>query len=61
MSAATPLIRIRHLAKSYRRGDQDIRVLEGIDLEVLTGEFVALLWFFNERKLFHVKGWVYDV
>ena len=43
MSAATPLIRIRHLAKTYRRGDQDIRVLEGIDLEVLTGEFVALM------------------
>ena len=39
----TPLIRIRHLAKSYRRGDQEIPVLEGIDLEVMPGEFVALM------------------
>jgi putative ABC transport system ATP-binding protein len=38
-----PLIRVRALAKSYRRGDQLIPVLQGIELEVRAGEFVALM------------------
>jgi len=38
-----PLIRIRGLRKTYRRGEQDIPVLEGIDLDVHAGEFVALM------------------
>jgi putative ABC transport system ATP-binding protein len=42
-AAATPLIRIRGLAKSYRRGEQEIPVLVGIDLDVMAGEFVALM------------------
>ncbi|MBN8487173.1 MAG: ABC transporter ATP-binding protein [Burkholderiales bacterium] len=42
MSAA-PLIRVRGLAKSYQRGDQRIPVLQGIDLEVQAGEFIALM------------------
>jgi putative ABC transport system ATP-binding protein len=37
------LIRLRGLAKSYRRGDQVIPVLEGIDLDVAAGDFVALM------------------
>ena len=40
---ATPLIRIRHLVKAYRRGEQDIPVLLGIDLDVMAGDFVALM------------------
>ncbi len=40
---APPLIRIRELVKTYRRGDQDIAVLMGIDLDVAQGEFVALM------------------
>ncbi len=42
-AAAPPLIRIRHLAKAYHRGEQDIPVLQGIELEVQAGEFVALM------------------
>ena len=38
-----PLIRIRGLAKSYHRGEQDIAVLLDIDLDVAAGEFVALM------------------
>ncbi|BAL98020.1 ABC transporter ATP-binding protein [Rubrivivax gelatinosus] len=38
-----PLIRIQGLRKTYRRGEQDIPVLEGIDLDVHAGEFVALM------------------
>jgi putative ABC transport system ATP-binding protein len=41
--AGAPLIRIRGLAKSYHRGEQDIAVLLGIDLDVAAGEFVALM------------------
>jgi len=41
--AAPPLIRIRGLAKTYRRGEQDIPVLLGIDLDVQAGDFVALM------------------
>jgi len=40
---ARPLIRIRGLAKSYHRGEQDIAVLLDIDLDVRAGEFVALM------------------
>ena len=38
-----PLIRLRALAKSYERGGQHIPVLEGIDLDVPAGDFVALM------------------
>jgi putative ABC transport system ATP-binding protein len=41
--SAVPLIRIRGLVKAYRRGGQDIPVLLGIDLDVMAGEFVALM------------------
>jgi putative ABC transport system ATP-binding protein len=39
----TPLIRVSRLVKSYRRGEQEIAVLLGIDLEVMAGDFVALM------------------
>jgi len=39
----TPLIRISELTKVYRRGEQDIPVLLGIDLVVQRGDFVALM------------------
>jgi putative ABC transport system ATP-binding protein len=38
-----PLIRISELTKVYRRGEQDIPVLLGIDLVVQRGDFVALM------------------
>ena len=42
-SEGVPLIRIRGLAKTYQRGEQDIPVLLGIDLDVQAGDFVALM------------------
>jgi len=42
-SAKPPLIQIRGLSKSYRRGAQDIPVLLNIDLDVAEGEFVSLM------------------
>ncbi|MBK1714076.1 ATP-binding cassette domain-containing protein [Rubrivivax gelatinosus] len=38
-----PLIRVRGLQKIYRRGEQDIPVLLGLDLDVQEGEFIALM------------------
>ncbi len=42
-ATAAPLIRIRGLAKVYRRGDQRIPVLADLALDVAAGEFVALM------------------
>jgi putative ABC transport system ATP-binding protein len=42
-TADAPLIRIRGLTKAYRRGEQDIAVLLGIDLDVYGGDFIALM------------------
>jgi len=39
----TPLIRIRNLSKQYERGGQPIPVLLDIQLDVMAGEFVALM------------------
>jgi putative ABC transport system ATP-binding protein len=42
-SPAAPLIEIRGVSKSYRRGDQSIPVLQGIDLDIAEREFLALM------------------
>ena len=42
-SSTNSLIRIHSLNKSYTRGGQIIPVLEGVDLEVRAGEFIALM------------------
>ena len=41
--AAKVLVEIRGLAKSYRRGTEEIRVFEGVDLDIREGEFLALM------------------
>ncbi len=38
-----PIVQIRNLSKSYRRGSQDIPVLEDINFDIGEGEFVALM------------------
>lgn len=38
-----PLVEIRHLVKSYTRGDQDVPVLQDISLNVARGDFIALM------------------
>jgi putative ABC transport system ATP-binding protein len=37
------LIQARGLGKSYRRGGEEVRVLEGLNLDVDTGEFIAFM------------------
>ena len=38
-----PLVEIRNLSKSYRRGDQILLVLDSISLDIDEGEFLALM------------------
>jgi len=40
---AEPIVQIRNLSKSYRRGDQILPVLTGISFDIARGEFVALM------------------
>ena len=42
-AVAPPLIAIRGLTKAYVRGGQAIPVLQGIELDVASGDFVALM------------------
>ncbi len=39
----TPVVEIRGLCKSYRRGDQEVHVLMNLDLTIYEGSFVALM------------------
>ncbi len=42
-TGARPIVRIAHLAKGYRRGDQDVPVLFDITLDIPEGDFIALM------------------
>jgi putative ABC transport system ATP-binding protein len=41
--ASTTMVSVQNVRKVYRRDSQELTVLDGIDLEVPTGEFVALM------------------
>ncbi|OGT99616.1 MAG: ABC transporter ATP-binding protein [Geobacteraceae bacterium GWC2_48_7] len=43
MNAATDIVTIRNVTKSYRRGSQIVPVLEDINLSIRSGEFLALM------------------
>ncbi len=43
MSTAPVIVDIRHISKSYRRGNQIIPVLEDISLAIVAAEFLALM------------------
>lgn len=38
-----PLISCRGLTRIYRMGEQDVRALDGVDLDIQAGEFVAIM------------------
>ncbi|MGZ9014240.1 MAG: ABC transporter ATP-binding protein, partial [Burkholderiales bacterium] len=42
-SPVNPIVEIRNLSKSYRRGGQIVPVLMDIDLTIASGDFVALM------------------
>jgi putative ABC transport system ATP-binding protein len=41
--SAQPVVEIRNLAKSYRRGDQIVSVLTNITFDIAAGDYVALM------------------
>src|SRR6476620_5854484 len=41
--APPPIVEIRQLSKSYRRGGQIVPVLDDITLDIAAGDFVALM------------------
>jgi putative ABC transport system ATP-binding protein len=43
LAASPPLVEIAHLYKSYRRGNQELPVLQDISLNIAPGEFLALM------------------
>ena len=40
---ASTLVKVRHVEKVFRRGSEDIRVLSNLDLDIDSGEFLALM------------------
>jgi len=56
--SAEPLIQLEKVTKSYRIGDETVRALAGVDLEVAEGEFVALVGPSGSGKstMLHVIG-----
>jgi putative ABC transport system ATP-binding protein len=42
-SEAPPLIQIKNLSRTFRRGSEEIHVLSGLSLDVKAGEFLALM------------------
>ena len=42
-NSSSPIVHIRHLTKSYRRGEQIVSVLTDITFDIPTGEFIALM------------------
>ena len=41
--ASTPIVEVRHLFKSYRRGGQVVPVLHDLSFDIAEGEFLALM------------------
>jgi putative ABC transport system ATP-binding protein len=43
MGGAAPLIVVRDVTKVYKTGDVEVRALDGVSLEIVAGEFVAIM------------------
>lgn len=41
--ANTPIVELQCARKTYRMGDEDVHALDGVDLQIRAGEFIAIL------------------
>src|SRR5260370_27176817 len=57
---SSSLIKVRGLDKRYRRGGEEIHVLQGLNLDVDRGEFVAFMGPSGSGKttLLNLLGWL---
>jgi putative ABC transport system ATP-binding protein len=56
--AEQPMLRLRAIHKTYVMGDQQVKALDGLDLDVYRGEFVAIMGPSGSGKstLMHIVG-----
>jgi len=43
MGENRPLLSMRDIRKTYEMGDQTVRALDGVNLDIYPGEFVAIM------------------